>query len=48
MTEITSIYREAVKYRLEVHIALLRLLREGLELEEIIDLIEWQYKISEV
>lgn len=48
MAEITSIYREAVKYRLEVHIALLRLLREGLELEEIIDLIEWQYKISEV
>ena len=48
MAEITSIYREAVKYRLEVHIALLRLLREGLELEEIIDLIEWQYKTSEV
>lgn len=48
LAEITAIYREAVKYRLEVHIALLRLLREGLELEEIIDLIEWQYKISEV
>ena len=38
MAEITSIYREVIKYRLEVHIALLRLLREGLELEEIIDL----------
>ena len=46
--EITAIYREAIKYRLEVHIALLRLLREGYEVEEIKDLIEWQYKISEV